>query len=313
MGKSLRWYKGLGSKFNMISILIPVKNYDLDELIKSLTSQLEKIEIHWEIIFCEDGSDEDYRDRNRELQGFDVQQYYFKVNRGRNQTRDFLAHQANGDFCLFLDADKLPLKDDFISSYVSAISTYPDAALFGGYSYSESKPQAEKELRWAYGHQKESRPAKYRNRSPYRSTFSGNMLIPKQTFLNISPKLTSYGYGSDIALGTWLKKANVEVVHLDNPVIHLGLESNETFVNKTKLAVDTLTELYKSGELAGHEHSLLKAAQKIDTLGFTSFFSLLYKRFHRSMEQKLISGPVSVRRLQIYKLLYACQKLNCDG
>ncbi len=52
-------------------------------------------------------------------------------NIGRSAIRNLLAKDANYDLLLFLDADVIPVKDDFISKYITAF-TESTQLIFGG-------------------------------------------------------------------------------------------------------------------------------------------------------------------------------------
>ena len=45
-------------------------------------------------------------------------------------------------------------------------------------------------------------------------------------------------------LGYQLKKAGIDILHIDNGLVHEGLESNRDFLNKTKLGIENLSKLY---------------------------------------------------------------------
>lgn len=47
-------------------------------------------------------------------------------------------------------------------------------------------------------------------------------------------------YGLDVLFCQNLEKRQVVVKHIDNPVIHLGLEDNRSFIEKTKKGLDSL-------------------------------------------------------------------------
>ena len=49
----------------MLSILIPVYNYDCSELVAALDKQAVRLNINYEILVADDASEESFRQRNR--------------------------------------------------------------------------------------------------------------------------------------------------------------------------------------------------------------------------------------------------------
>ncbi|MEE3147306.1 MAG: glycosyltransferase, partial [Bacteroidota bacterium] len=93
-----------------LSILIPIYNVALDDLIKRLIPQTEKLQIAFEICIADDASTDAEIQKANALLAEQNQCIYtvFHENRGRTATRHFLAENALYDNLLFLDADVLP-------------------------------------------------------------------------------------------------------------------------------------------------------------------------------------------------------------
>ena len=63
---------------------------------------------------------------------------------------------------------------------------------------------------------------------------TNNFLIKKKAFLSIRLNESIIGYGhEDTMFGVRLKENNVMVKHINNPVIHIGLEDFDEFMEKT--------------------------------------------------------------------------------
>jgi hypothetical protein len=78
-----------------------------------------------------------------------------------------------------------------------------------------------------------------RAKHPWASFTGFNFIIDKSIFMKIrfNEDLKQYGH-EDTLLGYQLRIAGVEIIHIDNALIHDGVESNEVFIAKTKLGVE---------------------------------------------------------------------------
>ena len=84
----------------MISVCIPVFNVDVRKLTESLMSQASDIPA--EIILIDDGSGEEFRQVNRELQDAGIQYHELEENIGRARIRNRFTEYANYEQLLFL-------------------------------------------------------------------------------------------------------------------------------------------------------------------------------------------------------------------
>ncbi len=99
-----------------LSILIPVYNWDIRELLTRLAVQAEALsgEELVEIVVIDD--DSFLKFRNKETAGEITRITYRELtkNIGRAAIRNALLREASGKYVLFLDADMLPDRDDFV-------------------------------------------------------------------------------------------------------------------------------------------------------------------------------------------------------
>lgn len=84
-----------------------------------------------------------------------------------------------------------------------------------------------------YGHKREEKSAQTRNKTPYQAFTSFNMLIPKKVFLAIKfdESITKYGH-EDTLFGIMLEKEKKEILHINNPLYHKGIENNIIFYKR---------------------------------------------------------------------------------
>lgn len=222
----------------MISVLIPVYNYDISRLVSDLHSQLSDIQIPFEIIIYDDASREPFPSQNRKACQ-NLSHVYFmalETNHGRAAIRNMMAGRAYYEHLLFLDCDAEVMSPHFIQNYVRQLPV--KGAMVGGIAYSPIQPNENFYLRWFYGVKREVKPLESRISAPYHSFSGFNFLINTKIFREIkfNEQILQYGH-EDTLFGYELMKRGVEILHINNPLIHNGLESNEGFLLKTLSAL----------------------------------------------------------------------------
>lgn len=288
----------------MLSILIPVYNIDCTPLINSLTEQINALDISCEIICIDDASTKVHKNsqllNSQQLVSF----YSLSKNIGRSKIRNILAQKAQYNWLLFLDADTLPTKPDYISKYIALINT-SNLVVFGGLAYRKKDIVGNSYLRYTYGKHRESNEANKRNITPYNSLLFSNTLIKKSVFdrVKFNQQITKYGH-EDSLFSQDLKRQKIKVLHIDNPVFHTGLEDDHIFLEKTKIAIDNLWDLYKNSLIDATKNRLLTYYFKTKNLYLRPVFATIYRRMHKGMEKQLSSNKPSMLLFDFYKLTY---------
>ncbi len=268
--------------------------------------QLLELEQHYEIICFEDGSSQ-YLDANAAATQSIVNAKHMVAskNKGRISTRQLLAASASYDWLLFLDADVIPKEHNFLKNYLHYVNSTYDA-IYGGYAYALEQPESQFNLRYQYGKTYEQVNATTRNKTPYKIVISGNFLMRKSVFLDINSKIENDGYGYDNYFGALMKSHNINVFHIDNHVIHNGLDTNEVFLSKVEKAVETLIEIHKNNETSVTENSLLELYKILNRIGLSLVTALLFRSSKSWIKKQLLSGNPNLKLLQFYKLGYLC-------
>lgn len=292
----------------MLSVLIPVYNYDVRKLVTRLHKQLALAAIRFEIICIDDFSDPEMSQINAEIVKLPHTTYEISNhNSGRVATRQTLAAWANYDWLLFLDADVMPVSEEFINTYLKFIPSEYDA-IYGGFAYKPEKPESNLMLRWTYGRSKEEISAFVRNKTPYKIVISANFLIRKKIFLQLNSKIEHKGYGYDNYFGSLLKTNQHKVYHINNEVYHLGLEPNAIYLHKVEEAIDTLLKLNQEGKLKQTENSLLNTFKRLKSYKLNHFAASTFRRSKKQLTANLLSDRPNISLLQSYKLGYICQQ-----
>lgn len=283
----------------MLSILIPIYNQDVTELVTTLNTQCSTLDIEYEIICLDDGSERPIRKLNKPLSLLEFVTYKeVAINVGRSRIRNLLAERAKYQFLLFLDCDSLVADESFIQKYVSQLPT-AEQVLVGGRQYEISQPSSEFLLHWLVGTKREQR---------IDSGFqSNNFLIPAKLFSSIkfSEQLSGYGH-EDTLFGHQLAQLDITIKHIDNPVIHATLEPAEAYVNKQENAILNLLKL--SNMFPDLNTRLLDTARKVEQRHLSSLLLKTYKNFGRRWRMKLLGPKPNLLYLDLYKLGYYLKK-----
>jgi glycosyltransferase involved in cell wall biosynthesis len=232
-------------------------------------------------------------------------------NIGRSAIRNKLAIEADGDFLLFIDADvMLPgTAEAYILKWLPFLKN--SRVVCGGTLYHDSPPgDPDKLLRWKYGKWREQKSAADRNKHPHSGFSTFNVMIEKSVFsiIRFNEELKQYGH-EDTLLGYQLKKAGIEVLHIDNGLMHEGLESNRDFLNKTKLGIENLSKLYDKvtdKRSFSETVTILSIYNKLKFFGLTRLLAAIYIRYRDRMERRLDSGKISLFLFAFYKMSMFC-------
>lgn len=298
----------------MISICIPIYNFDVTELVDELLKQADHLHYPVEILLFDDHSQSFYRKRNSTLGSrTNINYLDFDFNIGRSKIRNRLADVAAGQWLLFLDCDVIIDDPNFLKKYVDNINKAK--VICGGRKYGSKPFRRELVLRWKYGVGRECKTAFYRQVNPYSSFISGNFLIESDTFhrIRFNEELSGYGH-EDTLLGLDLKKEKVEILHIDNPTIHLGLDPNCDFIVKSEQGVMNLARILQIMPCMRRE--IEKSIKLLSVFRFLRHIGMLYplrwvfKGLTPIIKNRLCGINPPIVLLDIYKLALLAKIYN---
>lgn len=289
-----------------LSILIPVFNWDCTQLIKDLHFQGLTLGIPYEIIVADDCStDKDLQGKSHLVAETHENCRYFALshNIGRAAIRNYLADQSSYEKLLFLDCDAEVKDKQFLKKYMEA--SHQASVVCGGLTHPDEIPQKGQELRYLYEKNAAyERSAGFRSQNPYLRFTSFSFLIEKEVFMKIrfDESYVRYGY-EDVQFGHELEEKGVSILHIDNPLAHMGLDDNASYLSKTRQAVqnafDHKDEIEDSSKLLTHYNQVIKWKMRW-------FFRLVWAFFQKGMEKNLLGPKPGLRIFSLYKLCYIC-------
>ncbi|HEY8402232.1 MAG TPA: glycosyltransferase family 2 protein [Cytophagaceae bacterium] len=290
-----------------VSILIPIYNFTVTDLVKNLTAQAKKLDIAIEIRCYDDHSSDLFKKRNNEIATNPYVVYRkLLINLGRSKIRNLMAKEARYNWLLFIDCDSGVESETFLEDY---LKHQDSQVVIGGRRYQEKPPHNDDYmLHWLVGKTKEEKAASVRTKKPYDSFMFNNVFIRKSVFLDImlDESITTYGH-EDTKFGYTLKERKIPVKHIDNPVIHIGLDKKEQFLEKTQHAINNIYNIYKK-EGYGSDTKLIKTSKLLKGLGLSKLFLLYYKLNQSKIEENLLSSEPKVKNFDLYKLKLFLEK-----
>lgn len=285
----------------MLSILIPVYNVDVTKLVKSLYKQCISQGVEFEILVFDDCSQAKFKAKNIELASlFGVNYLELSENLGRSRIRNWLVKSARYDHVLFLDSDSKLIGRFFIKSYLSYFDQAD--AIVGGRIYSIKPPRAKsKYLHWLYGSKKESKKANIRNRDVANYFHTNNFLARRSIFdkVKFNENIEGYGY-EDLAFGQIITKCEMSILHIDNPVIHTGLETNKVFLQKTENAIRNLIEYERVGVL--NDTKIQRYLRFIHKLNAQQYVIKFLRKRADQYYQELLNNEGKLWKLDLWKM-----------
>lgn len=289
----------------MISILIPIYNFNCLALVQDLVSQVNKTAIKAEILCIDDASDVDYLSDLEQIKALPGTRFIsLSKNIGRSAIRNRLAEESQYPWLLFLDNDGIPEYPDFLLKYVKATEEHTYGIICGGRTYDPAAPvQQEYYLHWLYGTRREVQSPSGRNNNPYYGFQSNNFLIDKNSFnrLRFDESIVSYGH-EDTRFGMKAAALSIPIYHIDNPMRHIGLETAEQFLKKAETACENAWTLYQSEKkIVG---KALKHAIRIKKGRFHFIAGLLLNLLEPWIRDNLLGKKPILLALDLYKLQY---------
>jgi hypothetical protein len=181
----------------------------------------------------------------------------------------------------------------------------------GGLLYREEKPEKEQLLRWIYGRKREALAAELRQKEPYRSFLTLNFLIHKSIFKEVSFDETIPNFRHEDTLFSYtLMQKKISIMHINNPIYHLGLDDFDYAIQKEKESLTALKYLIDNALLSTNYLRISKLFASLKQFKLVVAFSFFYKISQFLILKNLSSTAPSLFIFDLYRLGYLCNIEN---
>lgn len=290
----------------MLSILVPIYNHNAYSLVSKLSEQCVNCGIEYEIICQDDASNSPLNSFNEKINLLPNCSFIsLKQNVAHRQNRNLLAEKAKYKWLLFIDGDSRIIKVDFIQKYIE--STFDFQVIYGGRIHPEICPSLQQKLRWKYGKFIEDKKAIERLKRPYESLLFNNTLILKSEFdkVKFDSEIILYGH-DDTQFSYELSKIKSKVNHIDNPILHDDIDTNNKYLSKTEESLKSLLILYTSKKVNPNFVSILKLYVFLKKTRLIYLVQFVYNFLKKSLKKQIASENPSLTIFNIYRIGYLC-------
>jgi glycosyltransferase involved in cell wall biosynthesis len=215
-----------------LSVLVPFYKDDATALLRDLDHQIGRQLI--EVLFYDDGTNDpqlsaSMADAVVTAKG-SVTLITNEANLGRSAARNALFEAARGDWVLFLDADMRPARDTFLQTYLTLIETCGADILFGGFEVEPKQEDADRDLHRALSEVSDCLTLDERQAGGPQYVASSNLCVRKDVLAEEPFDSGFSGWGWEDSEWAARVSKRFTLLHVDNPAIHLGLETTDTLL-----------------------------------------------------------------------------------
>ena len=290
----------------MLSILVPIYNYNVYPLVLELHKQCMDCGIHFEILCQDDASESSLNASNENVNAVSNCSFVsLKANLAHRENRNSLAEQAKFDYLLFIDGDSIIIHDNFIKKYIDNLQDFD--VVYGGRLHPEKCPSDNQKLRWKYGRFIEDKSAANRKKKPYQSLLFNNTVIKKGCFNKVRFDTNRKKYGHDdtqLSYELSLLKSNVN--HIENPVEHGDIDTNLVYLNKTKESLENLISLYEEEKIDVEFVRLIQLYHFLKRIKSTFIISKIHSVFEKYLVQNLTGKNPNLFFFNWFRVGYLC-------
>jgi len=217
-----------------LSVLIPFFHDDPSALVDALSFQTEQSSV--EIILVDDGTGDAHLTRNLQTlisqQTLAISLVTFEGNKGRSAARNHLQNVARAEWLLFLDADMRPTSTQFLENYLKVINDNKADVFFGGFTVERKSVNKAGELHRALSEVSDCLPLAERKAAGPQFVASSNLCLRKSVITEHPFDDAFVGWGWEDSDWAARISTSYRLEHIDNPALHLGLESTETLLRR---------------------------------------------------------------------------------
>ncbi len=284
-------------------MLIPTRDFVPAELVEQIHRQAQDLGEPFEILVLDDASTQPEIQQGlaRLEQNGWCRILTQQVNQGRAKARNILYKASTGRILLFIDSDARVIDAQFLSRHLADISRAE--VVCGGLTNPPPPAPEGCELRYRYetnAQRKGHRTAAWRNKHPYKSIASFQLLMRREVMERVPFQETIAGYGyEDVVFGLQLQEQGISVLHTDNNLEHTGINSNAAFLSNTEEAMHTLAALPEQWQ---QQIPLACTVRKLEKRHIAPIVRGLFHLIKPRIRRNLLGHHPSIHLYQTYKL-----------
>lgn len=220
----------------ILSVLMPFLRDDPEALLRQLDTEADALAGRVELVLLDDGTgDAALTARLKatlDALSSPARLITLKANEGRARGRNRLTLAARGEAFLFLDSDMRPDSPRFLQAWADLFAHDRPAVAFGGFSLDQAPTDARFAVHRALSGASECVPAAERAKTPEKYVYTSNLLVRRDVFAveTFDPGFSGWGW-EDVEWAMRVAR-RFDVVHIDNPATHMGLDTVEDLARK---------------------------------------------------------------------------------
>ena len=291
----------------MLSVLIPIYNYNAYPLVLELHKQCLESKIDFEILCQDDASQSNLNVFNENINSLSNCSFVsLKQNVAHRENRNSLAEKSKYDYLLFIDGDSIIIQDNYIKEYLSNLLDFE--IIYGGRVHPKKYPADNQKLRWKYGKFIEDKSAENRKKKPYQSLLFNNTLIKKDCFnkVKFDKYMKKYGH-DDTQLSYQLSILKSKVNHIENPVEHGHIDTNLVYLNKTKESLENLYQLHQEGKIDTEFVRIIQLRHFLRRTRLIFIISKIYSFFEKPISKNLTGSNPNLLIFNLFRVGYLCK------
>jgi hypothetical protein len=183
------------------------------------------------------------------------------ANGGRAAARNRLLTQARGGYVLFADADMALVDRWFLPRWLRVIEKDAPAVAFGGFQVDPNPDDRSTALHAYTSARSDCLPAALRARRPAQTLTTSNLLV-RRDVLNVFAFDSGFrGWGYEDSEWAFRVASRHPILHIDNPLRHLGLDSADALIEKYASCGGNFLRLVAAHPQAADDFAALRLAR----------------------------------------------------